>query len=98
MYNPLEKLIFGGKLWGDYLEYNRSGTGRYADTDFKYWSLKSVKSSTYHHVYIALHTAQENFLSEWKEDLDSILVEAYNPSAKEKLNNGGVISGRGVSF
>lgn len=84
LYNPLEKLIFGGKLWGDYLEYNRSGTGRYAYTDFKYWSLKSVKSSTYHHVYIALHTAQENFLSEWKEDLDSILVEAYNPSAKRE--------------
>jgi hypothetical protein len=84
LYNPLEKLIFGGKLWGDYLEYNRSGTGRYADTDFMYWSLKSVKSSTSHHVYIALHTAQENLLSEWKEDLDSIHVEAYNPSAKRE--------------
>lgn len=84
LYNPLKNLIFGGKLWGDHLKYNRSGTGKYADTDFMYWSLKSVKPATSHHMYITLYTAQKNHISEWKEDLNSNSREAYNPSAKKK--------------
>lgn len=84
LYNPLKNLIFGGKLWGDHLKYNRSGTGKYADTDFMYWSLKSVKPATSHHMYITLYTARKNHVREWMEDLNSKAREAYNPSAKKE--------------
>lgn len=83
LFNPLEHLISGGKLWGDNLRFNRTGHGTYVDTDYQFWSLKSKKPASIHHIYVALHTAQEEGIGDWKKELDSISRKADALSAKQ---------------
>lgn len=84
LYNPLEHLTSGGKLWGDNLKLNGVGHDVYADTDYQYWSFKSKKPASKHHFYVVLHNAQEESVDDWKKDIEIVSKKAYDPSAKEK--------------
>lgn len=83
LFNPLAHLTSGGKLWGDNLRFNRTGYGTYVDTDYQFWSLKSKKPASRHHIYVALHTAQEEVIDDWKKELHTISRKADVPSAKQ---------------
>ncbi|RNC66752.1 hypothetical protein D7D25_00265 [Proteiniphilum sp. X52] len=82
-FNPLENLISGGKLWGDNLKYSHTGYGTYMDTDYQFWSLKSKKPASGHRICVALHTAQEEGIDDWKKALDRISRQADVLSAKQ---------------
>lgn len=83
LFNPLERLISGGKLWGDNLRFTRTGHGNYRDTDYQFWSFKSKKPASEHRMYVALHTGQEERIDDWKKKLDKISRGAYASSAKQ---------------
>jgi len=83
LFNPLEHLISGGKLWGDNLKYSHTGSDVYAGTDYRYWVLKSKKPTSGHHICIALHTAKEEEIKDWKKELNRISRKADVPSAKQ---------------
>jgi len=87
LYNPLKNLISGGMVWGDNLCYSRTGTGMYADTDYQFWSFKSKKPASTHHIYIALHTEQSESTERWKDNLMKLSKEAYRTSAKVQSQN-----------
>jgi len=87
LYNPLKNLISGGMVWGDNLSYSHTGTGMYVDTDYQFWSLKSKKPDSEHHIYIALHTEQSERAERWKENLKKLSKEAYHASAKLQTQN-----------
>ncbi len=82
LYNPLRNLISGGKLWGDNLQYNHSGTDVYADTDFRYWAFRSKRPASTHRIYVALHNQQEETVADWMKGLNNISARAYSPSAR----------------
>lgn len=82
LYNPLKDLISGGIVWGNNLKYSHTGTDIYADTDYKYWSLKSKKPAYKHRIYIALNTEQSERTDKWKYNLKELSKGAYRSSAK----------------
>ena len=71
LFNPLEKLTFGGKMWGDNFVVAGNSSGKYLQTDFKGWQLKSTKASKKQELKIVLNTGQYPTLEGWKSDLEN---------------------------
>lgn len=84
LFNPLENLTFGGLMWGENLVQGETSEGKYLQTAFKSWSLKSKKSAKNHHLKIALNTGQFDALDEWKAALENrIQKENKRKNARE---------------
>ena len=78
LYNPIKNNTFGGIITGKNLKVAGNTFGKYADTDFKAWSLESIKASRSQQIDIALHVAQTETFEEWQKGLNNILTEAEN--------------------
>ncbi|MFC2137402.1 DUF5703 domain-containing protein [Bacteroidota bacterium] len=76
MFNPIKNLTFGGIISGQNMIPNGTVTGKYLDTEFTGWKLKSSSPSDSHKIEIYLHTDQTNTLEDWKDGLNSIVEEA----------------------
>ena len=76
LFNPLKHLIFGGMMKGDGMEPAGTYTGKYADTDFEGWRLKSTGAKTNRHITVYLETDYENTESEWEQKLNSVVNNA----------------------
>ena len=87
LYNPLKNLISGGMVFGDNLNYSHTGTGIYAETDYRFWSLKSKKPASKHHIFVALHAEQSEKVAQWEENLKKLSRKAYRSSAKLETQN-----------
>lgn len=61
LWNPLKNLTFGGMMVGESMKPAGTIVGKYADTDFKGWKLKSSKPSRKNQLKVYLHI--ENALS-----------------------------------
>ncbi len=72
LYNPLKQLAFGGSFRGKNFIAAGTDTGRYAQTDFKAWKLKSKTAAKQHALQLTLHNAQVNDIKVWKQSLDSL--------------------------
>lgn len=58
LYNPLKNLVFGGHFWGkNFIAYGVND-GKYEETDFKGWKLKSKAPAAKHELLLALYNAQ----------------------------------------
>jgi hypothetical protein len=76
LFDPLKNNTFGGAMKGENMKPMGIASGQYADTDYKAWTLETVKSVRSQHIEIVLHTAQANTLEEWKSALKTIQKEA----------------------
>ncbi|UYQ95529.1 DUF5703 domain-containing protein [Chitinophaga horti] len=74
LYNPLKKLAFGGLFYGDAFIPSGTYEGVYANTDFKGWRLISKQAAKSHQLHLALHTAQTNDVSAWRQTLQKLTV------------------------
>ncbi|MHC4212977.1 MAG: DUF5703 domain-containing protein, partial [Planctomycetota bacterium] len=79
LWNPLKDLTFGGLMSGEGLVPAGRSTGRYVDTDFKGWKLRSAKAARKHELKVFLHTAQSPSIDVWKKELNK-LASATEPS------------------
>ncbi len=79
LWNPLKDLTFGGLMSGRGMVPAGTSMGRFVDTDFKGWKLRSVKAGRNHELKVFLHTAQSPSIDEWKKELDE-LASAVEPS------------------
>jgi hypothetical protein len=74
---------------GDGMVPSGTSTGRYVDTDFKTWKLRSTKPAKVHELKVFLHTAQSPSIDDWKKELNN-LASAAEPSRaqafKKNLN------------
>jgi hypothetical protein len=52
LWNPLKNLTFGGEMMGNNMEAVGTTSGKYADTDFKGWKLKTKKPSRNNHLSV----------------------------------------------
>lgn len=85
MLNPLSNLTFGGFMNGDNLKPGGTYTGTYQNTDFKGFSLSSVKSSKKHSLEIYLNTNQSDF-STWNSGLKSLVSSNKNTVKQAEKN------------
>ncbi|HUT30816.1 MAG TPA: DUF5703 domain-containing protein [Sedimentisphaerales bacterium] len=74
--NPLKDRTFGGLMKGDNMVGAGTAEGRYADTDFKAWKLRSKSPGTRHKLNIYLHTDQAETIDKWQSDLDELVRNA----------------------
>jgi len=86
MWNPLKNLTFGGLMTGEGLKAAGTGSGRYAQTDFRSWHLKSQLARRKHHLKLILHTAQTKSLEDWQQQLEGLVqeTEGTEESAQEQ--------------
>ena len=83
LWNPLRLLTFGGYMKGDDMVADGVCTGRYVDTDFRGFRLKSKSPKHKHKLNIVLHTAQTETLDQWKQTL-SDTGRLYEKHAKQE--------------
>lgn len=76
LWNPLKNLTFGGMMIGENMAPSGIISGKYADTEFKGWKLKSVKPSKKSHLKVYLHIENSPSLEVWKAGLEKIGNEA----------------------
>lgn len=81
MYDPLKNLTFGGKMKGENFIVNGTSEGKYINTDFKAWTLKSKTPKKKQSLEIYLHTGQYENLADWHSGLELGIEDA---SKKEK--------------
>ena len=85
MTNPIGDLTFGGFMKGDNLQPIGNYNGKYQDTDFRGFSLSSIKPSKKQSVEIYLNTSQFD-LNTWNNGLQS-LIALNKSNAKQAEKN-----------
>jgi hypothetical protein len=76
LFNPLKDLIFGGSMQGENMVPAGNYTGRYLNTPFQGWKLKSKVPSKSNQINIALNTSKTSAILEWEKSLDVIKNKA----------------------
>lgn len=69
LFDPLKGLTFGGRMYAKGMKPAGYTEGKYQDTDFKGWMLRSVAPSRTHEIFLFLHTAQTEDLAGWSKGL-----------------------------
>ncbi|PJJ08533.1 hypothetical protein CLU83_1814 [Flavobacterium sp. 1] len=85
MLNPLANLTFGGFMTGDNLKPDGTYSGTYQNTDFKGFSLSSIKPSKKQSLEIHLHTNQSD-INTWKKGLKNQISD-YKIKSKQAEKN-----------
>jgi hypothetical protein len=85
MMNPLANLTFGGFMTGNNMKPDGTYSGNYQNTDFKGFSLSSVKASKKQSVEIHLYTTQ-NDITAWNNGLKNQISD-YKTKGKQAEKN-----------
>ena len=80
--NTQKGRTFGGILRGEGFVADGTWEGRYMDTSFQAWKLRSSKPATKQHLEVVTHVAQTDTLAQWQEALDS-QAKSAEPSLAE---------------
>ncbi|PRD54200.1 DUF5703 domain-containing protein [Sphingobacterium gobiense] len=86
LYNPLADLISGGVLQGQHFHFIEERFGKYMDTDYKAWVLKSKKPATKHTLQASLHVAGPVSVATWQQQLNT-LSSPREPKTRIKNRN-----------
>lgn len=79
--NPIDELIFGGTLYGKGLAVNGISDGKYVNTPFQAYHLKTKKPSKKQAFLIALYTNQHQNPEQLKQKVNELVLKA-SKSAK----------------
>ncbi len=79
LWNPLKYLAFGGYMEGRGMVPDRVVDGRYVDTPFKGYRIKSEQALNQHELRLFLHTQQTPDIKIWKKDLYT-LMDSFRPN------------------
>jgi len=86
MMNPLANLTFGGFMQGNNMKSDGTYEGKYQNTDFKGYSLSSIKPSKKQQLQIHLFTNQSAEKSSWENGLKNQISEYKINSKKSEKN------------
>lgn len=81
LWNPLKHLTFGGYMEGSDMVQDGIVSGKYVDTPFKGYRLKSRQAARQHTLRLYLHTQQTPDRNEWKQAVRD-LKTAFQPKAE----------------
>ena len=74
--DDLENRTSGGLLFGRNFVQSGQGSGKYMNTPFRSWKIKSEKPQKKHQLFVATHIAQTESPEEWKKTLFDLVEEA----------------------
>lgn len=86
MLNPLADLTFGGLMTGNNLKPDGTYLGNYQNTDFKGFSLSSVKASKKQSLELHLYTNQSADVALWQKELKN-QISNYKEQSKTAGKN-----------
>lgn len=86
MFNPLHNLIFGGTMSGNNMSPAGTYTGKYINTGFTGWKLKSKSALKAQKLTIYLHVDKAETVSQWQNGLAGIInrEKSTQKSARQK--------------
>lgn len=87
LWNPLKFLTFGGVMEGENMIADGICEGKYKDTEFKGYKIKSKRPAHQHHLRVVLHTAQTETLAQWEQVLEEVGKEHKNRSKQHKVSS-----------
>lgn len=89
MFNPLKNLVFGGWMQGSDMQPAGTYSGKYINTAFTGWRLKSSHASRSHRLQVFLHTAASEKTAGWQNGLQEMVktVQAGQSTAWQKTRN-----------
>jgi hypothetical protein len=70
LYNPLRNLLSGGMMFGSNMQAINTYESKYADTDCKGWTLKSIKPNTTHHISVYLNSQPIKNSQQWLQKIE----------------------------
>jgi len=76
LYNPVKNNTYGGMLVGQDMVPDGNTSGKYVDTDFKGWTLKTNKPVKKQNIKIYLFTKQTSTLEEWMNGLTQVITDS----------------------
>jgi hypothetical protein len=76
LYNPIKNNTYGGILSGEDMAPAGNTAGKYVDTDFKGWTLRSRKPVRNQAIQMCLFTKQTATLDEWARGLAQVQADA----------------------
>jgi hypothetical protein len=76
IWNPLKNRTFGGLMKGEGMVQAGKCSGRYAQTDFKAWKLRSRSAMKKHKLKLYLHTDQFETIEQWNNGLRELVRTA----------------------
>ncbi len=82
--NTQKGRTFGGMMMGTGFASEGISTGKYADTEFKAWTIKSVEAKKAHSVKIYTHINQTNTVGQWKKELLSSVDSSISDREAKK--------------
>lgn len=83
LWNPLKHLTFGGYMEGTGLRPDSITTGRYVDTPFRGYRLRSTRPAREHDLRLYFHTLQTPDIAQWQAGLDSLRNDFRHRQATE---------------
>lgn len=86
LWNPQKNLTFGGSMQGENMSFEKTVTGRYLNTDFKGWALKSNTPQIKQNITLQFHTAQAETPEIWESGLKRLLKEKISKSKRWQKN------------
>lgn len=85
LFNPLKNLTFGGVMSGNNLYAGQSYIGKYQDTPYKAFTLKSGEPSKKYHLKVYLHTSQSENIEIWQKGLKDLVSKTESDDKDSKL-------------
>ena len=76
LFNPVKSNTFGGIMLGTNMTASGNTKGKYVDSDFSGWKLRSKSPSRKHEITICLYTKQTNTIEEWKSGLKQVIQDS----------------------
>jgi hypothetical protein len=76
MFNPIKYNTFGGLMLGNNSIADGTTFGKYVNTDYTGWKIKSKTPEKSNNIDIILYTSQANTLDDWEKGLYSIMKDA----------------------
>lgn len=87
LFNPLENLTWGGVMYGPDFVPAGISSGKYIDTEFKAFRLKTRTPSKRIQLQLALHNAQTESLTDWKNELTKLQKAGGENSKPNRKKN-----------
>lgn len=84
LWNPVRNRTFGGLIQGTALVAGTTGSGRYADTDYRSWNLVTASPQKKINITITTHVAQTDTPEEWRATLDKIQKRQLSQTAADR--------------
>ena len=86
MFNPLKNLGFGGLVEAKGMIPSGISKGKYIDTDYTAWKLKTAKPVKQQQLQVYLHTEQTATLEDWKAGLAKTIADASKSKSTTTRN------------